>query len=76
MKPTILVANSNADRVCQGRNLWTCVCGTKFKTVDEVIKLANDSDYGLGGAVFSSNITALKVAPQRTHRPYVGQHLQ
>lgn len=28
----------------------------KFKTIPEVIKKANDSNYGLGAAVFSNNI--------------------
>ncbi len=35
----------------------------KFKTVDEVIQLANDSEYGLGGGVWTANLnTALKVS--------------
>lgn len=76
MKPTILVANSNADRVCQEEIFGPVVVVQKFKTVDEVIKLANDSDYGLGGAVFSSNInTALKVARSvRTGRMWVNTY--
>ena len=28
----------------------------KFKTEEEVIKMANDSEYGLGGAVWSTDI--------------------
>lgn len=35
----------------------------KFKTEEEVIELANQSEFGLGGAVFSRDInTALRVA--------------
>ncbi|GAY74958.1 aldehyde dehydrogenase B [Sporolactobacillus inulinus] len=35
----------------------------KFKDADEVIKLANESDYGLGGAVWTKDINkALRVA--------------
>ena len=35
----------------------------KFKTVDEVIELANDSVYGLGGGVFTGSLnTAMKVS--------------
>lgn len=30
---------------------------TKFKTVDEVVERANDTDYGLAAALFSNNIT-------------------
>lgn len=48
----------------------------KFKTLDEVIDLANASEYGLGGAVFTKNIdTALKVARSvRTGRMWVNTY--
>jgi aldehyde dehydrogenase (NAD+) len=29
---------------------------SKFKTIEEAIRIANDSDYGLGAAVFSNDI--------------------
>ncbi|KAJ8520961.1 hypothetical protein ON010_g17884 [Phytophthora cinnamomi] len=35
----------------------------KFKTIDEVIARANDSEYGLGGGVVTSNIdNAIKIS--------------
>lgn len=35
----------------------------KFKTEEEVIQMANDSEYGLGGGVWTTNINrALRVA--------------
>lgn len=47
-----------------------------FEDEDEVIAMANDSDYGLGGGVFSSNLNrALRVATRvRTGRVWVNQY--
>lgn len=76
MKPTILIAENNDCRVCQEEIFGPVVVVQKFKTADEVIALANDSVYGLGGAVFSKNIdTALKVARAvRTGRMWVNTY--
>lgn len=76
MKPTILIAGNNDCRVCQEEIFGPVVVVQKFKTADEVIALANDSVYGLGGAVFSKNIdTALKVARAvRTGRMWVNTY--
>lgn len=76
MEPTILVTDKNSDRVCQEEIFGPVVVVQKFKTADEVIKLANDSVYGLGGAVFTKNInTALKVARGvRTGRMWVNTY--
>lgn len=63
MKPTILISKTNAARVCQEEIFGPVVVVQKFKTVDEVIELANDSVYGLGGGVFTSSLnTAMKVS--------------
>ena len=50
----------------------------KFETEEEVIRLANDSEYGLGGAVFSQDINvALRVARGvRTGRMWVNTYNQ
>ena len=71
-----LVANSNADRVCQEEIFGPVVVVQKFKTVDEVIKLANDSDYAWAARIQQQHQYGFESSPQRTHRPYVGQHLQ
>lgn len=63
VKPTILTASSNNERVCREEIFGPVVVVQKFKTADEVIKLANDSEYGLGGGVFTTNLnTAMKVS--------------
>lgn len=50
----------------------------KFKTEEEVVKLANDSEYGLAGAVFTSNLNvALRVSRAvRTGRMWVNTYNQ
>ena len=50
----------------------------KFKTDDEVIAQANDSEYGLGGAVFTKNINrALRLAREiQTGRVWVNTYNQ
>lgn len=48
----------------------------KFKTEEEVIAMANDSEYGLGGAVWTLNINrALRVAKAvETGRMWVNRY--
>lgn len=78
MQPTIITENNNSCTVVQEEIFGPVVVLQKFKDADEVIKLANDSDYGLGGAVFTSNINlAFKVANAvRTGRMWVNTYNQ
>lgn len=63
MEPTILADVDNKMRVAQEEIFGPVVCFIKFKDEDEVIKMANDSEYGLGGAVWAKDINkALRVA--------------
>ena len=78
VQPTIIEEYSNQATVCQEEIFGPVVVVQKFKDVDEVIELANDSEYGLGGAVFTSNINvALKVSNSiRTGRMWVNTYNQ
>jgi acyl-CoA reductase-like NAD-dependent aldehyde dehydrogenase len=56
MKPTLLVNVTNDMRVAQEEIFGPVACVIKFKDEDEVIKMANDNTYGLGGAVWTRDI--------------------
>jgi len=56
VEPTLIEAGSNNARVAQEEIFGPVATVIKFKTEEEVIKMANDSEYGLGGAVWSTDI--------------------
>ena len=63
LAPTLLANGTNTMCVAQEEIFGPVATVIKFETEEEVIRLANDSEYGLGGAVFSQDINvALRVA--------------
>ncbi|MDQ0204725.1 aldehyde dehydrogenase family protein [Pectinatus haikarae] len=63
MQPTILGNVTNDMRVAREEIFGPVVCFIKFHTEDEVIRLANANEYGLGGAVWTKDINkAFRVA--------------
>ncbi|TDM04014.1 aldehyde dehydrogenase family protein [Macrococcus carouselicus] len=62
-QPTIIEINSNDSRLAQEEIFGPVLVVQKFSDVEEVIRLANDSQYGLGGGVFTKDINrALNIA--------------
>jgi acyl-CoA reductase-like NAD-dependent aldehyde dehydrogenase len=56
MKPTLLVDVDNKMKVAQEEIFGPVAVVIKFKTEEEVIEMANDNVYGLGGAVWTRDI--------------------
>jgi len=78
LEPTLLADANNTMCVAQEEIFGPVATVIKFKSEAEVVALANQTEYGLGGAVFSENInTALRVARQvRTGRMWVNTYNQ
>ena len=63
MKPTLLVNVTNDMKVAQEEIFGPVACIIKFRDEEEVIQMANDSRYGLGGAVWTRDINrAIRVS--------------
>ncbi|MCI1969024.1 aldehyde dehydrogenase family protein [Clostridium luticellarii] len=78
VKPTILADAKNNMRIAQEEIFGPVATVIKFKDEEEVIELANDSEYGLGGAVWTKDINkALRVAKSvETGRMWVNTYNQ
>ena len=66
VEPTIVTAQPQ-DRVCQEEVFGPFVSVTTFRDEEEVIAMANNTPYGLGGGLWTSNL-------QRAHR--VARHME
>jgi len=63
VKPTIFAGVNNRMRIAQEEIFGPVLSVIKFKEESEVIRMANDTEYGLAGAVWTKDINrALRVA--------------
>lgn len=63
--PTIIAGLKNGDPLVDEEQFGPALPVIKYSNVDEAITLANDSANGLGGSVWSSDISAAKVVASR-----------
>lgn len=62
VQPTIFVNVNNQMTIAQEEIFGPVLCVIGYETVDEAIQIANDSPYGLSGAVVGPDSEALRVA--------------
>ncbi|MEE0776121.1 MAG: aldehyde dehydrogenase family protein, partial [Bacillota bacterium] len=76
MRPTLLTDVTNDMRIAQEEIFGPVASVIKFKTEEEVIDMANDNPYGLGGAVWTRDINrALRVCREiETGRMWVNTY--
>ncbi len=76
MKPTLLTNVTNDMRVAREEIFGPVGVVIKFKDVEDLLEMANDSDFGLAGGVFTKDINkAIKVARGiRTGRVWINTY--
>lgn len=67
MSPGVFVAKSNADSLARHEIFGPVLTAIPFDTEEEALRIANDTSYGLAGAVFTTNMS-------RAHRMSEGIH--
>ncbi|UXS59772.1 aldehyde dehydrogenase family protein [Staphylococcus ureilyticus] len=78
IEPTLIAVSDNNNKLAQEEIFGPVLTVIKVKDDQEAIKIANDSDYGLAGGVFSQDITrALNIAKAvRTGRIWINTYNQ
>ena len=65
VEPTIFTDVTNDMRIAREEIFGPVLCVMKYDTVDQAVKIANDSIYGLGGGVWSQDVEKAKAVAKR-----------
>ncbi|MBM9504419.1 aldehyde dehydrogenase [Actinacidiphila acididurans] len=62
LRPTVFTGVDNGMRIAQEEIFGPVICVIAYDTVDEAVRIANDTPFGLSGAVFGPQEEAVAVA--------------
>lgn len=71
-QPTLIAATSNDMTIVREEIFGPVIAAQKFSDIDEVIALANDSEYGLSSAIWTQNLSAAHRIAKRLRTGQVG----
>ncbi len=72
IQPVVLTGVTHDMHVMQEETFGPVACIMAFSTPDEAVRLANDTPYGLGGAVFGRDEARARAVAERLHIGMVG----
>ncbi|MFM1823736.1 MAG: hypothetical protein RI967_2002 [Planctomycetota bacterium] len=72
VRPTILVGVDHTMEIMREETFGPVACVQAFDTVDEAVRLANDSPFGLGGAVFGGDLARAEAVAARIETGMIG----
>lgn len=72
VEPTVFADVDNSSRVAQEEIFGPVLCVTPYDDEDEAVRLANDSEYGLAGTVWSSDLERAHAVARRMRTGSVG----
>jgi aldehyde dehydrogenase (NAD+) len=67
VEPTVFTGAENSMRICREEIFGPVASVLRYDTLDEAIAIANDSDYGLHGAVFTTDPQRAAETARRVH---------
>jgi acyl-CoA reductase-like NAD-dependent aldehyde dehydrogenase len=67
VQPTVFTGAENSMRICREEIFGPVASVLRYDTLDEAIAIANDSDYGLHGAVFTTDPQRAAEVARRVH---------
>ena len=65
MRPTILTGVDHSMKIMQEETFGPCLPVMAYRTVDEAVALANDTDYGLNASVWGTDLAAAEAVARR-----------